>query len=72
MKAFETVAVVANDGSLTIPAKVRRRLSPRQRVRLLVVIQDAAAGDQDSDWHSLTSGQFLAGYAGVDAVYDRE
>ena len=72
MKTFETVAVVASDGSLKVPVKMRRRLSPNQRVKLLVVVADAEDGGENAAWQALTYDQFLSGYAEADAVYDKE
>jgi hypothetical protein len=67
MSTVEFWTQVSPDHTLSVPPEPAAKLSPHQRVRVIVLIPDA---DPDAEWSRLTTEQFLAGYADTDAIYD--
>jgi hypothetical protein len=67
MSTVEFWTQVSPDRTLAVPPEAAAKLSPHQRVRVIVLIPDA---DSDAEWSRLTADQFVAGYAATDAIYD--
>lgn len=67
MKAFEFRGSLNADGTLTVPPEIAAHVPREQAVRVLLLIPEP---DEDSAWASLTTDQFLTGYAESDALYD--
>ncbi len=71
MKAYESPAKITAEGNLEIPERLRRTLPAGKTARVIVLVPDPSDADEQSAWDSLTTDQFLSGYAAADAVYDR-
>ena len=67
MKAFEFKTQPNPDGTLTIPSELATQMEMSQVVRVILLIGEP---DEEGDWASLTTNQFLQGYDTNDALYD--
>jgi len=66
MKAYEYLAKVLPDGHLSMPENLKDKIKPDSKVRVMLLVED-----EDVVWTNLTMSQFLEGYSGKDAVYDK-
>ncbi len=69
MKVIEFPAQLSSDGSIKVPAKLRRKLPRNRKFRAIFVIGED--DKEDEDWLKLAAEQFLAGYYDTDAIYDK-
>jgi hypothetical protein len=67
MKAFEFETLLNADGTLLLPADLRKQIPPHHTVRVLLLLNES---EEDADWARLTTTQFLQGYDAEDVVYD--
>lgn len=66
MKAYEYYADVLTDGHLSIPKDLKDKLKPESKVRVMRLLDD-----EDTAWNNFAMSQFLRGYSGEDAIYDK-
>ncbi len=67
MKQFEFQATLSPDATFKIPAEVMAQIEYDQPVHVVVLVPER---QEDRDWATLTTDQFLQGYADSDAVCD--
>ena len=65
---LEFVTHPNEDGTLLIPPEIAKQLEGIEFVRVVLILQP---GDEDKAWATLTTEQFLEGYAASDAIYDQ-
>jgi bifunctional DNA-binding transcriptional regulator/antitoxin component of YhaV-PrlF toxin-antitoxin module len=70
MKAYEVPMKVTDQGTLKIPSEIARALKKEEVVRVIILVSEPS--DEHAAWSRMTAEQFLAGYAEMDAVYDRQ
>jgi hypothetical protein len=70
MKAYEFPAHITVDGKLELPDTPLPRSLTNQSVRVIVLINETDNHSDTTEWSSLTTTQFLAGYSAVDDIYD--
>lgn len=71
MKAYEVAVKVTREGELLLPEPLRDALPRDQVVRMIILVPEPMESEDDAGWARVTTEQFLAGYSGGDAVYDR-
>ncbi len=67
MKAIEFQTKLHSSDSIEIPVSYQGQLKSEQKVRVIVLIDDAS---EDDSWKKLATKQFFSGYSDEDAVYD--
>jgi hypothetical protein len=70
MKAYEFPAEVTVDGTVILPREILTRLPSPQKVRVIVLVDETAEVQEQSEWARLATERFAAGYSASDAVYD--
>jgi hypothetical protein len=71
MIAYEFAAQVTHQGQIELPPPLLKALSGDQRVRVIVLVDEATNAQEEAVWSRFTAEQFLAGYSEADAIYDR-
>jgi hypothetical protein len=70
MKVYEFPAQITSEGTLQLPHSIRSSLSNQQTVKVILLVAESD-NTTEEDWNRLATEQFLAGYAEVDAIYDK-
>ncbi len=70
MIAYEMPIKVSNDGKLEMPANLVSLLPHNRMVKVIVLIPEQNEVDEEKEWSTLTSNEFLAGYSDFDSIYD--
>jgi hypothetical protein len=70
MKAYEFPAEVTIDGTVILPREILTHLPSPQKVRVIVLVDEATEVQEQSEWSRLTAESFAAGYSASDAIYD--
>lgn len=66
MKAYEYYAEVLPDGHLSVPENLKNKLTTDSKIRVMLLLED-----DENIWNVHTMSQFLKGYSGKDAIYDK-
>jgi hypothetical protein len=67
MRPIQFETKLNDDRTLTVPPEAAAQLSPGQRLRVLLVVDDS---DEERDWVRMATEEFFKGYAESDAIYD--
>ncbi|MGI9179921.1 MAG: hypothetical protein ACR2H9_05395 [Longimicrobiaceae bacterium] len=70
MKAYEFPGKIAQDGRIELPRSLMSALRTEQPVRVILLIEESGDVEEENAWSRFSAGQFLAGYAEEDAIYD--
>jgi hypothetical protein len=70
MKAYEFPAEVTTDGMVVLPREILTQVLGSQKVRVIVLVDEAVEVQAQSEWSRLAAERFAAGYSDSDAVYD--
>jgi bifunctional DNA-binding transcriptional regulator/antitoxin component of YhaV-PrlF toxin-antitoxin module len=70
MKAYEFPAEVTADGTVVLPHEILTHFPISQKVRVIVLVDEAAEVQEQSEWSKLAAEKFATGYSASDAVYD--
>ncbi|MCP4669573.1 MAG: hypothetical protein GY849_24835 [Deltaproteobacteria bacterium] len=65
MEVFEYYGQISENGHLTVPDELTKRLDPQKKWRVMVFLEDEA-----SDWKDAATRHFFDGYADEDEIYD--
>jgi hypothetical protein len=68
MRAIEFSTEIKSNHTIEVPEAYAALLSPQQKVRVLLLLEEA---EEEAGWNQLATEQFLQGYAKEDAVYDK-
>lgn len=71
MKAYEFPTRITSEGTLELPDALLKLLPDDEVVRVLILVNEPADGEEEAVWAHLTTEQFFAGYSEADAIYDR-
>jgi hypothetical protein len=72
VQAVEFDSVLSEKGELAIPGKLAELLPRAQKLRVIVLFDEAAALQADQGWSQLSARQFLGQYSESDAIYDKD
>jgi hypothetical protein len=68
MKVLEFQTQLNADHTLTVPSSVVQQIQGEESLRVVLLVPDAV---EDRNWATVTTEQFLRGYADGDAIYDQ-
>ncbi len=66
MQTYECVATIEKQGFLRLPEHLGKIIEPRQKVRILVMLED----EEERAWNTFVAEQFINGYSEQDSIYD--
>jgi bifunctional DNA-binding transcriptional regulator/antitoxin component of YhaV-PrlF toxin-antitoxin module len=69
MQAYEFPTKIDRDGRIDVPDDLKSVLPVDRNVRVILLVDETT--DEQTEWNQLSAGQFLAGYAEADSIYDQ-
>ena len=70
MKALEFQTIIDTLKNIHIPKDYQSILKKKQKVRVILLLNEEKENEEENTWNNLVKKQFLAGYSDKDAIYD--
>ena len=70
MKALEFQTIIDTLKNIHIPKNYQSILKRRQKIRVILLLNEEQENEEENTWKDITNKQFLSGYSNKDAIYD--